>query len=60
MKKLLLFIFSIVFAIAATGQQLKIELEGNATFGNSNFSVGEAGEDFPGNIEILRTIGIIP
>ncbi|HKL33800.1 MAG TPA: hypothetical protein VJ919_14770 [Tangfeifania sp.] len=51
MKKLLLFIFSIVFAIAATGQQLKIELEGNATFGNSNFSVGEAGEDFPANIE---------
>jgi hypothetical protein len=40
-----------IFAIGSSGQQLKIELEGNATFDNSNFSVDEAGEDFPSSIE---------
>ena len=51
MKKLLLFIFSMIFVNVVTGQQLKIELEGDAAFNNSNFSVSEAGEDFPSSIE---------
>jgi len=51
MKKLLLPIFFMIFAIGAAGQQLKIELEGSATFDNSAFSVNEAGEDFPPAIE---------
>lgn len=41
----------LVFAAHALGQQLKIELEGNATFDNSNLSVSEAGEDFPPSVE---------
>jgi len=51
MKKLLLPIFFMIFAIGAAGQQLKIELEGSADFDNSNFSVSEAGENFPSSIE---------
>jgi len=51
MKQLLLPIFFMIFAIGAAGQQLKIELEGNANFDNSDFSVSEAGEDFPSSIE---------
>lgn len=51
MKKLLLPLFFMIFAIGAAGQQLKIELEGSANFDNSNFSVSEAGEDFPSSIE---------
>lgn len=51
MNKLLLLIFSIVLSTAVTGQQLKIELEGNAAFDNSNFSIKEAGEDFSSTIE---------
>lgn len=51
-------IFFMIFAIGAAGQQLKIELEGNATFDNSNFSVSEAGEDFPSSIESETSFSI--
>lgn len=51
MKKLLLSIFSMIFVTVATGQQLKIELEGSANFDNSSFSVSEAGEDFSSSTE---------
>ncbi|MGM0621986.1 MAG: hypothetical protein ACQETJ_13125 [Bacteroidota bacterium] len=51
MKKLVLPILLLLFASFVSGQQLKIELEGNVTFDNSNFSVNEAGEDFPSAIE---------
>ena len=40
------------------GQQLKVELEGNAFFDNSNFTIGEAGEDFSSGIETESSVFI--
>jgi hypothetical protein len=51
MKKFILPILILFVATFVSGQQLKIELEENASFDNSNFSVNEAGEDFLSAIE---------
>jgi len=51
MKKIFLIIITIHFAFFLKGQQLKVELEGNVNFDNSNFIIAEAGEDFPSGIE---------
>lgn len=51
MKKLFFWVIIILIAFPSKGQQLKIELEGNVAFDNSNFMIDEAGEDFPSGIE---------
>ena len=46
--------YSILFLLllnVAWGQELKVTIEGNATFNNSQFSIREAGEDFHSSIE---------
>lgn len=51
MKKLFFLAIILQVAFLSKGQQLKVELEGSAVFNNSNFTIGEAGEDFPSGIE---------
>lgn len=51
MKRIIFLMILFPIALLSKGQQLKVELEGNAVFNNSNFTIGEAGEDFPSGIE---------
>lgn len=46
--------YSILFLLLlnfAWGQELKVTIEGNTTFDNSQYSIREAGEDFSSSIE---------
>ena len=58
MKKIFctIFLFSITFLLSS--QNIKVEVEGDATFNNSLFSVSEAGEDFPSSIESETSVFI--
>jgi hypothetical protein len=51
MRKVQLSILLFLFINVAWGQELKVSIEGNATFDNSQYSINEAGEDFPSSIE---------
>ena len=53
--------YSILFLLLiniAWGQELKVTIEGNATFDNSQYSIREAGEDFPSSIESESSVYI--
>lgn len=56
MKKFTFSIIAIFFSLLVSGQNLKVEIEGNATFDNSLFTISEAGNDFPAFIESESSI----
>ena len=51
MKKTLLLLTAILTTTFICGQDLRVEVSGNASFDNSQYVVTEAGEDFPSSIE---------
>lgn len=51
MRKIQYSILFLLFINIAWGQELKISIEGDAKFDNSQFSIREAGEDFPSSVE---------
>lgn len=56
MKKLVL-LFIVFFSLeVAWAQQIQLQLTGDATFGNSNFSVSEAGLDFSATVRTPNPI----
>lgn len=55
-KKVLTTISFFIICIVSQGQDLHVSITGTATFDNANFSIGEAGEDFPSSIESGSTI----
>lgn len=51
MKRISFSVAFISLAFFVSSQNLKVEVEGEAVFGNSIYSIGEAGEDFPASVE---------
>lgn len=51
MKRLILVLFFLFFAIISFSQQMEVEVSGNITFSNANYSISEAGEDYQASIE---------
>ena len=47
MKNITIPVLFLFFSIGAFGQPLKVEIENNARFENTNYMINEAGEDFP-------------
>ncbi len=58
MKKLTFSIVAVFFSFLVSGQSLQVEIEGNATFDNSLFTISEAGNDFPASIKSKAAIYI--
>jgi hypothetical protein len=50
MKKTIFTLIFLITALLAICQEMKIEVEGVTTFDNSNFTITEAGNDFPSSI----------
>ena len=51
MKKIFLLLAAILTVTLIWGQDLRVDVSGNASFNNSQYVITEAGEDFPSAIE---------
>lgn len=59
MKRINYIIFALtLLCSSASGQQMKISIDGEITFDNSKFIITEAGENFPSNLESESSVFI--
>lgn len=58
MKKIITTLFFFITCLISQGQNLQVSITGMANFDSNNFSIGEAGKDFPSSVESGSTVFI--
>jgi len=56
MKRILTLLSLLLFTFSALCQSMKVEITGDVSFNNSQYTIGEAGEDFSPSIESESSI----